>query len=317
MTEIDKIPGMVEAIERTTLIELARSIDVAESGPVIEFGTYFGLSTACIMSGLTEANTGNANFPLMHVYDSYRTRADSDFANYVYTHAEQSNSAALLEHIGDDVVFRKVFEKNLAPFISNGSLHVNQTDITEARCLVDQISMMHIDAPKFYREFRALMFEFFPRLKTGGKLVFQDYFFHWSGSVIAAVQHMVELRLIQPVRSAASALVAEVIAPITVDHMNQVDERMQSSFIPSVIDRAITTLQSIEIDRPRAFLPRLYLSKLPYFWELGRYKDAQLCVANAIALQNQSTQFTPAISDMIDMFGYGFRPELQYDKYHD
>ena len=228
----------------------------------------------------------------------------------VFIEPELVSSVRMTPGEKDEVIFRKVFENNLEPAISSGSLVTCENEIKDARCTVDRISMMHVDAPKYYRDFRYLMFEFFPRLTTGGAIVYQDYFFPYSGSIIAAIQHMAELHLIRPIKSAASSLIVEVIAPIKKSDMEHIDETMQSSFHPDAIDRAISSIESIPIDRPRVFLPRLYLSKLPYYWQSERFKDAQLCVANAIALQNQSTKFTPATNDVIHMLGNGFKPEF-------
>jgi len=317
MVDAQLIPGMIEPIEQKILYELGRAIDVDKHGCVVEFGTFFGRSTACIMRGLGDRSSLASCRPLMYAFDSFNCRADGEFAKHVRACSGQGKVEELVETVGDRINFRKVFEHYLEPHTTDGSLQIIEAEIKDSQCPCDEISLMHIDAPKFYNELKIIMDRFFPKLKNGSVIVFQDYFFHWSGTIIAAIQFLLEAGVIRISTTAASSLVTEVVDTISLDLIEGIDKKMQTSFVPTVIDRAINSMVSKVVDRPTVFLPRMCLSKIPYYWETGRYGDVRQCVIDALGVNKQNTKFDPVTMDLLDMFAYGFDAKGQYDLEHE
>ena len=51
------VPGMVEFIEQQALVSNAQSISLSPDDVIIEFGSFFGLSTKCLSHGLIQNST--------------------------------------------------------------------------------------------------------------------------------------------------------------------------------------------------------------------------------------------------------------------
>ena len=91
--------------------------------------------------------------------------------------------------------WEKVFD-HLIQSHSNKNLVWEKCDCSEATWQGDhEIAMIHLDAPKDYYELRPILLRFFGALKNGSIIVFQDFFYHWSASVILAVALMEKKRL--------------------------------------------------------------------------------------------------------------------------
>ena len=48
----------------------------------------------------------------------------------------------------------------------------------------------------------------------------------------------------------------------------------ERKMVPNVIDEAISALANKTLDRPEIFVPRLYLAKMQWLYELGQYDKA-------------------------------------------
>ena len=65
---------------------------------------------------------------------------------------------------------------------------------------------MHIDSPKFYDELEIIYERFFPLLNKKSIVIFQDYFFQWSATLIASVQFLIEENILSILNTAASSI---------------------------------------------------------------------------------------------------------------
>ena len=87
------IPGMIEPIEQQALTQLAGEAAAGGQGTIVEFGCFFGRSTACLVNGAAPHWAGPA--PLVHAYDSFGCADGHGFAPYVRSFARQAG----LEHL--------------------------------------------------------------------------------------------------------------------------------------------------------------------------------------------------------------------------
>lgn len=270
MTELNFniIPGKIEPIEQKMLYDLAKIISLQDDENIYEFGPFFGRSTYYLARGLSEnKNRGQSN--KLHTYDFFSCPLDHHFAPHVFKHAREASVVDLLEKSDGIIKFKKVFEYYLKDFIESGLVKPHQLSLRESFPEEKPIALIHIDCPKTYNEFKNILFRFFPRLKKGSIVVFQDYFFHWSGTLISAVQLLVEMGVLRLSFSAASSMICEVIEQPNLGSLCEVDLKMYHENLPPIIDRALNSIASIKIDRRDHFQPRLNLAKVQLLVDAG------------------------------------------------
>ena len=128
---------------------------------------------------------------------------------------------------------------------------------------------MHIDAPKYYEEFKYILDNHFIDLKMGSIIVFQDFFYHWSATLVACIEVMFQNGFLAFNLSKASSLSVTVIKTFHMSDINLIDVSMKSANIIYLIRDTIQRVNSdkLLIDRPNDFIPRLMLCIVQYLYE--------------------------------------------------
>jgi hypothetical protein len=161
-----EIPGMIEPIEQAVLQTLAREIIFLDGECAVEFGTFFGRSTACIASGLKENKSFEVN-SVLYAFDSFECDLAGGFYTHVISHANNSNLGDLLVKSGNKVSFLPIFEKFLNYYISEGIVCPVKKELKDSFPKDTAIKLMHIDSPKFYDDFKFILYRFFSAPKAG------------------------------------------------------------------------------------------------------------------------------------------------------
>jgi len=303
-----KIPGMVETIEQQMLFEAARSQSLFPGEVIVEFGAFFGRSTYCLAEGMM-ANPALVTQRL-YTYDSFSCPQRGRFAGYVSQFAETNGVADKLRVEAGVIDFRQVFEHYLSPHLGTGLIQTCQGSLAHAVPPEGEIALMHVDCPKSYADLKYILYRFFPELRTGARVIFQDFFYHWSASLIAAVQLLVDLGLLVMKGSAASSLHTEVARKPDLKLLLQLDLRMQETGVPTLIERAFATVTSVELDRPQQFLPRLLLAKVQYLWEIGYYPQAAATMDQLMHRGQLVNEHL--LNDYLDLMRWGFSARKRY-----
>ena len=309
-----RIPGMIEPVEQELLFSLAQSLALVPGDCVIEFGTFFGRSTHCIAQGLA-ANPGFSRENGLAVYDSFRCAKDGAFAPYVLQFANLGQVSHLLQADGESIDFREIFTHYLRDYIEHLSIQVVQSELADSQPPAGAIAMLHIDSPKFYSEFKTIAFRFLPRLRAGAIVVFQDFFYPWSASLVAVTVLMVRSGLLAIGGSAASSLVTRVQRTPTLQELAEFDLLLdRADTIPGLIDEAIRLCSGLPLDRKEQFLPRLHLAKFQCLWEQGAYADAARLVQDFFSAGYRLNQ--AVLNDFMEMLGKGFSVRRSYERDH-
>ena len=138
-----------------------------------------------------------------------------------------------------------------------------------------KVSFLHIDSPKFYEELKVIFEKFFPLLKNDAIVIFQDYFYHWSATIIASIQFLIIEGVLQIQNSVASSLITNVKQNIDLKKVETLKKNMESlDFILEMLDKAILNTNNYKIDRPQLFVPRLLLARFQLLWENKLYDRA-------------------------------------------
>lgn len=314
MFEPSKIPGMIEPSEQRMLQGLAASHQVRDGGAIVEFGTFFGRSTACLANGALTWWTPDRRAPALHAYDSFGCAENGGLARHVDSFARNHGVAPLVRHGGGRIDFYPVFSHFVGGAEAIGLLKSTVTELRDVRWSGGPIALMHIDAPKFYEELSIILQRFFPSLIPGGFIVFQDYFYHWSAGLIAGIQLLVEGGFIRMDRSFASSCVAHVLKVPSLHDMLALDRQMAAANEADLIARAIASVGAIRIDRPEAFLGRLHLARMQTLWVQGDFPAAKDAFLEIIKTFGRVP--APVFTDFTEMMEYGFDIRRLYDIDH-
>ncbi len=312
---IQSIPGMIEPVEQRTLYGLAAQLSLNPGDQMVEFGSFFGRSTACLAEGLAD-NPNRTESNRLHAYDSFGCAAEGGFSVHVKAFAESGGVSHLLKSKDGRMDFFPVFQHYLSAHLQKGLVIPVCSELRDSVPRdIDQIVLMHIDSPKFYQELRFLIEHFFPRLSDGAIVVFQDYFYHWSATLIAAVEAMRELGLLEYRMSAASALVVQLEKHIDANTVFELDRQLaDSDKVHSLIRQAIEFCNRIQLDRPEVFVPRLWLAAYQHLWESGLTVQATELIGSFFADGGKLLQ--PVLNDYLEMMRAGFTNRVVYELDH-
>ncbi len=312
---IRAIPGMIEPIEQKTLYGLASQLSLQPGDQMVEFGSFFGRSTACLAQGLAD-NPQRGATNLLHAYDSFACAAEGGFAVHVNAFARDGGVPHLLATNDGRLDFFPVFSHFLSTYVDSGVVLPVRAELRDSvPGNIRQVALMHIDSPKFYDELRWLVERFFPRLRDGGIVIFQDYFYHWSATLIAAVEAMRQLGVLEYRLSAASSLVTQTARLIKPGLIDELDRQMADpARVHALIIDAIGACQGLQVDRPETFVPRLWLAAYQHLWAQGETAQATDLVGQFFAAGGKLTQ--PVLNDYLEMMRQGFSMRDLYEKDH-
>ncbi len=313
---IRAIPGMIESVEQQTLYALSAKIALQPADQIVEFGSFFGRSTACLAQGLA-ANPQRTPGNCIHAYDSFGCANGDGFAVHVRSFAENGGVAHLLRADQGRVDFMPIFEHYLAGSVREGLVHPVRAELRDSEpAAIRQIVLMHIDSPKFYQELRVLVERFFPRLRDGAIVIFQDYFYHWSATLIAAVEAMRQLGVLDYRLSSASSLVTQTARQMPSDLPAVLDKQMSDpARVHDLIMNAIAASQQIQLDRPEVFIPRLWLAAYQHLWSLGETAEATDLIGTYFSAGGKLIQ--PVLDDYLEMMRAGFSVRELYEQDHE
>jgi len=308
------IPGMIEPIEQEMLQELASKLNLNKNDSIVEFGTFFGRSTASISLGLLSNPSLNSENKF-YAFDSYECDLNGSFYQYVNNFAKNARVENLLIVNNNKVDFYKIFEFYNKQNIELGVLHPVKAEISKSFPKAANIKLIHIDSPKFYSDFKYIFYRFFPKLQIGSYVIFQDFFYHWSATLIAACGLMIKEGFLTIEKTAASSLCCKVEKDFDFNSMNEIDLAMDTTEkILILVEFCIKYMELIEMDRKEIFLPRLTLAKIQYLYENNMQKNAATEVVKFF--KNGNKLNNSILSDFLDLFQKGFSIRKLYEQDH-
>ena len=314
LDKAEKIPGMIEPIEQSMLFELAQNVQLSSNDYIVEFGTFFGRSTYCLSSGFLKNNLKDKSNVILAL-DSFSCSSEGSFSDIVQTKEKIGNVEDLIDISNKKISFQRIFENYLSDEIKEGVIIHKAKELENSFPLKrGKIVLMHIDSPKFYREFSFIINRFFPVLKENSFIVFQDYFYHWSATLVAAIQLLYELNIIKFLYSKASSLCVQVCRIPFKKEINIIDQQMnKNDIVVKMLNNAIESSKLYNIDREVQFLPRLYLAKIQFLYSIGE-------IVNANKLRNFMNESNmvnkPILDDYMELLKFNFSMEKLYLQDH-
>jgi hypothetical protein len=312
MKDFSFIPGMIEQVEQTMLQDVCSKINLNPSDVIIEYGSFFGRSTNCIIEGLVNNKTYSKK-ELLLVYDSFKCNHEGSFNKYVQAFAKMGKVESLIKKDNSFINFREIFNHYIA---DNIPMEIHECELHEIKPISNSIAFMHIDCPKYYSEFKYIFNNHFPNLKIGANIIFQDFFYHWSATLIAIVELLIQKKFLGINETAASSLKTTVLKKFDAQDIDEINDIMVSIDINKTIEHSISrfsTQQNI-IDRIHNFLPRLMLANIQYYFEKGNILEAKRHWDNYIKNYPQVEQ--SVINDLEELKSYSFSIRSLYELDH-
>ena len=294
----------------TRNMNLTARLELESDDCLVEFGSFLGKSTASICYGLAK-NTGVNNSTKIFAHDSFRCHSKGSFLPHLLKHCKQANVEHLLEITGDYFNFFPVFEYYLAEFIDSNLLIPRQLELIESFPSKSNIAFMHIDSPKMYSDFKPILFRFCPKLNKGSYIIFQDFFYHWSSSLIAIIWALVSRDIITPIQAASTSLVCEVKQRPNKNEIRDLDWAMKDdNFQLQKLNLAIETFSAIEFDQKSIFFPRLILARAQFLCERGFHSEAAETIGRYRRENVQVSQ--DFLSSLEELISFNFSIEKAY-----
>ena len=304
------IPGQIESIEMKTLYKIFKNVSLSDGDCVVEFGTYYGRSTYCIAKGLQDNKCYSSKIPFF-AFDAFQSSKNGAMAPSIIDHAKKYHILQLIEETSSAINFQKAFIYYMQKFgldsmITPISAKLHSSNIPDHL----SVAAIHVDSAKFYREFKPILYRFIPKLRLEGIIIFQDYFFQWSATLISCINYMIGEGYLSPLGSAASSLICRKVKDLPDDFIYELDIKMESSlFVLSQIERSENLLQGISLDRRERFMPRITLAKLQFLYDSGQHSDA------ADIFRQMIIEGMPkaALHDFLQLFSSGFTVRNQFE----
>ena len=154
------------------------------------------------------------------------------------------------------------------------------------------------------------MFDFLTKMRIGSVVIFQDFFYHWSATLIAVVGILLEKKHLEITETAASALACKVIKPLEMQDAVKIDLLMnKETEIVNYINIAFAECRKIEdtkFDRQDQFLPRITLAKCQWLLENGDSEGGNIWHTMLNTREG-------LMSDMDEMSEYNFSIRENYE----
>ena len=262
MINIEKIPGLIEPVEQNMLINLASNADLSK-GVIVEFGTYFGKSTACLINGILKNSSAISKKIHLYSYDAFEASIGDDLYKLVLYHAKISKLENALSIDNSKINFRNIYNYFLGSY-EEKIIKTTEIQIKNLKKFNHNIQLIFIDCPKTFKNFIYILDNFFPLLNVNSTLMFQDYFFHWSSSLIAFVQLLLNDKKIEIKATAASSLVVKLVDKIDPVYIKKIKDLIRKNDLNLLIQQSRNNFSLNNMDRYYQFYPRLILAHLEY-----------------------------------------------------
>ena len=302
------VPGMMGIEERLNLFNTCRS-ELTGAGSALEFGAFFGASTAAIQAGLRANPQHSAQRAKLRVVDCFCTPRLSTFAAHVRELASLADVTGLLNEKDDWLFFDDVFLSHIN--IEDPYLVVDRCLLADFSWTSEPVEFLHLDLPKDWSQASYITTKVFPSLLVGARVLFQDFGYQWSAELIAMVGHLTTMGFIRPYRLTDTTLSAVVEAPFSSADMIDINSLMGSS---TGILRGLDDARRIsrELDATLSTEAVILAAKAQYYYQLG---DVLQCFEILSLVLKQSHARQDVIIRISELLEWGFTMKKSYESH--
>ena len=289
---------MIDKYEQKMLINLASEINL-NKGNIVELGTFFGKSTACLINGILKNQTYKNNISLFS-YDKFFADKNSIFGHYVIQHAKKANLYNALEFKKNFIYFENIFSFFTAGY-ENKVLKTHSVEINKMKEFKKKIILLFIDSPKSFLDTKKVLECFFDKVIYNGIIIFQDFFYHLSAEYIAIVTLLLKLKKIEIISTCATSLIVKKIDNISKKDLkiNLLKLQKKKNFYLE-IDEIKYLLKNVKIDRHPLFYPRLIVAQIQNCFKEKKYNTLSIYTKELTSNNYLSSSVTLDLLDLIN-----------------
>lgn len=299
------ITGMMGDEERLNLYKLAQD-NLPESGVVVEFGAFFGASTAAIQAGLNKSNPAKE----FYVIDSFQSRLSSSFSDEVRHHAKSKNLDALLVENEEEnfLDFYSCFLKGVG---DHDNMIISKGLLSEFIAPEKPISFLHLDLPKEWSQLKLIIDSCFGNLELESKVLFQDFGYHWSAELIAAIGHMLKNGNIEIINLVDTTLSVQVIKRFSNNDIQGLINSMSE-------DKDLLIGFNFAVDSSSyLFLPinkaTLDLALAQFYYSIGRRSEAYKILSETLSTYIDSPDYPKITLKVAELLTEEFKLDRSYE----
>ena len=300
MIDVNKIPGMIESVEREMLERYALKSNL-NKGCIVELGSYFGKSTACLINGVIRNTTYTHGIKIFS-FDKFETKKKSSFTPYVLKDAKRANLLSALIQKNNKINFKNIYSYFTREY-ENKILKTHEVDIKNMKLFKNKISLLFIDCTKGYSDTNKVLDCYFKKVLNDGTIIFQDFFYHWSAGMIAVVSLLSKFNCIEITSSYATSLVVKKKKNISKDLNKKIHELKKKNFHLE-IEEIKKVLRKINIYNFNIFYPRLICAQIQNCIHNKNYEISQYYLGELYLNKNFFNETT--YSDLIDLISNRF-----------
>ena len=183
--------SMLSDEEKLNLYYLSKHLKLKKNSVIVEYGTFLGGSLQFILNGLTENSTYNNNYiyaiDLFCVddFNSWFNDFKIRFENLGLENCIEKNKIDWFSYVKDN--FKSITNLQLLK-----SSHEN-FKLEEKQ----EIALLHLDLAKRFNTLKDILSNLYVNLNRESLIIHQDFFYHFSGEVIAFLYKMIKEKKIE------------------------------------------------------------------------------------------------------------------------
>ena len=228
--ELSKLPGMIEKSEIVQLQDYASK--VKQEDAIVEFGCFMGKSTLA----LTLENKKRSIKTL--VLDGFKAPINTQFSKeLIRACSYYSLEPRIIKQGATELLdFKDAFVNAMKKV--RGDMNCITTEYYNEDLLglqlnefmksskINSIGLMHIDLAKDWRQVAIILGASAPHLEEGSRIIFQDFYYHWSTAIIKGISLLEKNGYLNAVSTAATSLCCTIKKRIDVQILTKISDGM-------------------------------------------------------------------------------------------
>jgi len=308
-----KIIGLIGLPEEKILFEKSKNIELNESDILVEIGPLFGRATDAIIRGLT-LNPHYKRKNKLYVYDSFECDVNNFSAQEILNLAKEENMLSHIRFSKKIINYEKILNFNLQSHIDSGDVVTIKNESFNIKPPTNaSIALMRLNFSKKYSEFKSIIFRFLPQTKINCILVCDDYFSHWSASIILVTGILIDRKCLMIREPAGLSVIFDVIKVPNKTDLIELDLSMQNSNESlRFFDVVINDIKKIRSNDSEMLVSKIILAKIQWLYAKGEFGSARDTMLDFFKKSGNSHLLNSLITSYLDLLGNGFSINQMY-----
>ena len=304
----ESITSEIGPIQEKLLFEKSKHIHLNHKDVFVEIGPIFGKATKSIVKGML-LNTKRTLTNKLYVYDSFKYDVNESYAEKILALAKQQNMLDLIQYKPNSwICFEKIFNNNLRSYIDSEDIIVIKGKKLRHKPPIDcSIAFMRINISKRYSDIKSTLFRFLNKTKVSCIIVYDEFFNHWSASIMLTLGFLINRKCLAINESTESSIICQIIRTPNDADLIELDLIMQDTnecmqFFDIIYDEC----KRLKTKVNESSLHTITLAKIQWLYERKKHIDAKNILVNFFNEKHNLSVLRTLISPYLDLLGNGF-----------